>query len=275
MNKFSHFLQERLVQYNNGKKYGQVVFLAGGGGSGKGFAISNFLDLSSYKVIDVDKFKDAFLKLNQITHKYPEIADLNLSSPSDLNILHQFVKRTGIAKKQLDYLFDPSQGVGQLKNIVFDETGKDLETYSIVPRLLDMGYHPRDLHITWIFTNFREAVQNNIKRGAGGGRQVSDEILFKAHAGAAKTMYEIIFKNKLPAGVDGSITVTLNNKNETVVYTDANGNPIKDSKGNIIVKDFTYLTLKKPGRPIMSEKSLLDKFREWILNNSPDTSFID
>ena len=38
-------LEEKLILYNNGAKYGQVVFLAGGAGSGKGFAISNFMHL--------------------------------------------------------------------------------------------------------------------------------------------------------------------------------------------------------------------------------------
>jgi len=35
------YLEEKLVLINNGKKYGQIVFLAGGAGSGKGFASDN------------------------------------------------------------------------------------------------------------------------------------------------------------------------------------------------------------------------------------------
>ena len=31
-------LAEKLIMFNQGKKYGQVVFMAGGAGSGKGFA---------------------------------------------------------------------------------------------------------------------------------------------------------------------------------------------------------------------------------------------
>ena len=33
------YLEEKLIMYNQGKRYGQIVFLAGGAGSGKGFAI--------------------------------------------------------------------------------------------------------------------------------------------------------------------------------------------------------------------------------------------
>ena len=47
-------LNEKLITYGNRKPYGQVVFVAGGAGSGKGFAIENFLDSSSFKIRDVD-----------------------------------------------------------------------------------------------------------------------------------------------------------------------------------------------------------------------------
>ena len=37
-------LEEKLIMFNNGARYGQIVFLAGGAGSGKGFALSNFME---------------------------------------------------------------------------------------------------------------------------------------------------------------------------------------------------------------------------------------
>ena len=36
-------LEEKLIVYGGGKKYGQIVFLAGGAGSGKGFASEKFM----------------------------------------------------------------------------------------------------------------------------------------------------------------------------------------------------------------------------------------
>ena len=50
-------LNEKLIVLSNGKKYGQIVFLAGGAGSGKGFAKDNFLDSSKFKTRDVDEAK--------------------------------------------------------------------------------------------------------------------------------------------------------------------------------------------------------------------------
>jgi hypothetical protein len=59
-------LEDKLILYNNGAKYGQVVFLAGGAGSGKGFAISNFMQGEDFKIRDVDELKIAFQKLDDL-----------------------------------------------------------------------------------------------------------------------------------------------------------------------------------------------------------------
>jgi hypothetical protein len=51
---FYQQLDEKLIMYNQGKRYGQVVFLAGGAGSGKGFAQKEFMEADKFKVFDVD-----------------------------------------------------------------------------------------------------------------------------------------------------------------------------------------------------------------------------
>ena len=50
-------LEEKLILFNNGARYGQIVFLAGGAGSGKGFAIKNFMEGNKFKIRDVDEWK--------------------------------------------------------------------------------------------------------------------------------------------------------------------------------------------------------------------------
>ena len=74
-------LNEKLIVVGKGAKYGQIIFLAGGAGSGKGFAIGQFLDNSKFKVRDVDELKVAFLRVQELTGKYPEIKGLDLSKP--------------------------------------------------------------------------------------------------------------------------------------------------------------------------------------------------
>lgn len=66
------YLEEKLVVVGGGKNYGQVVFLAGGAGSGKGFAIKNYLEGNKFKVFDPDAFKDAFIRMRDAL-KNPQI----------------------------------------------------------------------------------------------------------------------------------------------------------------------------------------------------------
>ena len=59
-------LDEKLITFSNRAPYGQVVFMAGGAGSGKGFAIDNFIDAAGFKVRDVDEMKKALAKLDKL-----------------------------------------------------------------------------------------------------------------------------------------------------------------------------------------------------------------
>src|SRR5210317_1572140 len=59
-------IDEKLITFSNRAPYGQIVFMAGGAGSGKGFAISNFIDSAGFKVRDVDEMKSAVGKLDQL-----------------------------------------------------------------------------------------------------------------------------------------------------------------------------------------------------------------
>ena len=62
-------LDEKLIIVGKGKRYGQIMFLAGGAGSGKGFAITNFLEGDKFKVRDVDEWKKALMKVGELKKK--------------------------------------------------------------------------------------------------------------------------------------------------------------------------------------------------------------
>ena len=84
-------LIEKQIIIGKGKKYGQVVFMAGGAGSGKGFAVKNFIEGEKFKVRDPDEMKKAFLKLSETKKKFKEIRGLNLNKPKDAFNLHIFI----------------------------------------------------------------------------------------------------------------------------------------------------------------------------------------
>jgi len=256
----TQMLNEKQILFNGGKKYGQIVFLAGGAGSGKGFAIKNFLQGNDFKIRDVDEWKLAFMKLNDTTGRFPELSGLNLRNPKDVFKLHMAVKDAGIKDKTLDGLLsDVSQD--RLPNIIFDITLKELgDITEVLPRLQAVGYDAKNIHIVWVLTNYRVAVTNN----AGRDRVVPEDILLKTHEGAAKTMYQIV-AGSIPSGIDGKVAVILNNRENTVFFDRPN------STGDKVIKDFTYLTIKQEGKSPVKRKEVQQQVFDWIKDNIPKT----
>ena len=258
---FYQQLDEKLIMYNQGKRYGQVVFLAGGAGSGKGFAQKEFMESDKFKVFDVDELKKLFIKVRDL--------DMDLRNPDDVAKLHDMVKKSGVRDARLNLLaksVSQSKSKETLPNLMFDVTLKEIEDIKeMLPMLNALGYDGKNIHVTWVLTDYYVAVKANQERD----RVVPDDILLQTHVGASKTMSEII-KGKLPRGVNGEVRVILNNRRNTIPYTDAEGNPIKGSgSGKIIVKDFTYVTLKKSGKPFVNDAAVQKQVFSWIRDNVP------
>ena len=261
------YLEEKLIMYNQGKRYGQIVFLAGGAGSGKGFAIANFMEKEKFKVRDVDEWKKAFMKIADAQNKYPEIKGLKLSNPRDVAKIHKFVKKLGIKEKSIDLMLADANS-RHLPNIMFDITMKDTSNIDVVmPKLIKAGYDAKNIHLTWVLTNYAVAIVNNRNRE----RVVPEDIMLLSHEGAATSMYDVI-KGKLPKGLNGSVRVILNNRDNTIPYVDPDTKkPMKTSQGNLLVKDFTYLTFKKEGKSIGPEMDVKRQLLGWIAANVPKT----
>ena len=253
-------LDEKLIMYNNGAKYGQVVFLAGGAGSGKGFAQKNFMEADKFKVFDVDELKKLFIKVRSL--------NMNLKNSQDVFDLHMMVKKSGVKDARLNLLAKSLSDAGKkgiLPNLMFDVTLKEIEDIKeMMPMLNALGYDGKNIHVTWVLTDYYVAVQANQERD----RVVPDKILLQTHVGAAETMSDII-KGKLPRGVDGSVNVILNNRDQTIPFKDKDGKPIKTASGNIVIKDFTYVTLKKPGKRFEKDASVEKQLWSWISKNVP------
>ena len=263
-------LAEKLLIIGKGKKYGQVVFLAGGAGSGKGFSIKNFMEGDKFKVRDVDEWKKAFIKLAELKGLYPEIKGLDLTKPKDVFTLHEWMKKKKIKEKMLtNMLNDLNQN--HLPNVIFDTTASDkTKITEVIPELLGAGYDPKNVHIVWVLTDYSVAIQQN--RNPERGRVVPEDIMLQTHEGAAKTMWSLVRKGT-PRGINGGVYIILGGKKNTVFYTGADGKPIKTGKkkDTFVVKDFKYLTMKKPGKKMSTESGLQGQALEWIRQNAPRT----
>lgn len=296
-------LVEKQILYNNGKRYGQIVFLAGGAGSGKGFAIKHFMQGEEFKIRDVDELKIAFQKLDEmnkftvddllakygsnigerdkdliqkeIIDKGLKLSQLNLKTPTHVYLLHVLVRATGAKDKTLDLMLEGASK-SQLPNILFDSTFKDVEDLEkTIPLLIKAGYDTKNIHLTWVLTNYEIAIKNNKSRS----RVVPEDILLATHKGAAQTVYNLI-NTGLPREVDGGVYIILNNPQNTIYIVDPRtGKEYRDARGNPVIKDFKYLVMKEPGKPAKKEIELKKQLLIWIRDNTPpgtlDTSELD
>ena len=296
-------LIEKQILYNNGAKYGQIVFLAGGAGSGKGFAIKHFMQGSEFKIRDVDELKIAFQKLDalgkfttqdlldkygdkisdkdkeliqrELTDKNLKMGELDLKTPTHVYILHVLIRATDVKNKTLDLMLAGAEK-GQLPNLIFDSTFKEVSDMTdVLPKLFAAGYEPKNIHVSWVLTNYQIAIKNNKSRA----RVVPEDILLATHAGAAQTVYNLV-TTSMPPSVQGGIYVILNNPENTIFIVDPQtGKAYKDKKGNPVIKDFKYLTLKEPGKSAKKEIDVKKQLLTWIKDNVPpgavDTSELD
>lgn len=285
--KFFNYLNEKQIIIGGGKKYGQVVFLAGGAGSGKGFAISNFMEMDKFKIRDVDALKVALVKLAKSKGETEGIASTDFKNPDDVFRLHALVKSKGIIDHTLDLLLTGAEKQ-TLPNILFDVTLKDIgDVRGKIRQLFEIGYKPEDIHIVWVLTNYDIAVEQNLSRD----RIVPAHIVLDTHQGAAKTMMGLL-KNEIQGIgtlIDGSITVVLNNKENTIYMTTSDtrktikgkdkfiqlsGEKI-EKNGSFIIKSFKSINVKEVGKPLKTDDDFeheLYKWKDlekWVEENSP------
>tara|TARA_B100001245_G_scaffold1397_1_gene1118 strand:+ start:15990 stop:16898 length:909 start_codon:yes stop_codon:yes gene_type:complete len=280
MKKFSQFLTEKLILISNGKKYGQIVFLVGGAGSGKGFALSNFMEKEKFKVRDVDEWKSLLQRMARLAddperfarlklkgsnidpERYKEIKDLDLTKPEDVFTFHKWVEASGIKDKTLDAMLSQMEKPEILPNIMFDITAKKLDDIAkFMPRILSAGYDPANIHIVWVLTNYTVALSNNLD--AKRGRIVPEDIMLWTHKGASQTMFDYVQAKGKKLAINGAIHVILNNRENTVYWGNDKGDKIDT------IKDFKYLTLKDRGGAMKKEKSIQRQLYHWIVDNIP------
>jgi hypothetical protein len=299
----AQYLEEKLIMLSNGKRYGQIVFLAGGAGSGKGFAATNFMQSELFKIRDVDEWKSSFMKIADLAdnpeklaklhlrgstfdpEKFREIKGLNLKKPADVSKLHQFVDELGIKDNTMTNMLKGMRNRKTLPNIMFDITAKNVQSiHNMMPDLLRAGYNPANIHMVWVLTNYQIAIKNNSSRS----RVVPADIMLQTHSGAANTMFSIIQKKGKKLAINGSIHVILNNPENTIKWEegDVSRGGKKLTKAAIsnrtkgrwqpksnklsVIKDFTYITLKHRGKDMKTEKEILVTLHRWIENNVPE-----
>lgn len=272
MNEAVDLLYEKLVVFGGGAKYGQIVFMSGGAGSGKGFASKTFMEAEKFKIRDVDEWKKAYLELAKLKNINPELKSLDLKNGDDVFKLHKFVKERGTKDKTLEMLLADVKA-DRLPNIIFDITGKEMGDFEeVIPKLLETGYDPKNIHVAWVLTDYKVAYTANLTRE----RVVPAQVFLDTHQGAAKTMQSLIDRKKMPEGANGRFVVIMNNRENTVFFN--TGDVYKGKRvdlknqqkvGAAGVSGFYYITVKEAGKPFKPEEQWKEELHKQIVANVP------
>lgn len=247
----AEILMEKLITFG-GQAYpnfGNVVIMAGGAGSGKGFVLSNLVGLEG-KVLDVDELKTAAAKSPLIRKRVKaetgmdieEIA-ADLKNPENVGKLHDIIANVlELDTRKQKVLMRGILGAApdRKPNLVFDTTLKDLQKLGNLSRMLtNVGYEKKNIHIVWVVNDIEVAKSQNLKRS----RTVPAEILVNTHRGASQTMADIVNMGKtLKRYMDGDIVFAFNK-----VGVDAD---LKVSGGGgSFLQDAKYFYAKRQGKP--------------------------
>jgi hypothetical protein len=264
-------LSEKLITFA-GKaypKFGNVVIMAGGAGSGKGFVIDRLVGLEGY-TFDVDQLKSLAAKTPAIIKKIKDemgidIADLaaNLRNPENVAKLHDIIgSYLGLdaARQKTLYTSILTASPDRKPNIIFDVTLKDLKKLETLTRqVTGLGYDKKSVHIVWVINDIEVAKAQNAKRD----RTVPVEILVNTHRGAAQTMLDIVnMGNSLKKYMDGDIVFAFNK-----VGVDAN--LATSDKGGSYIKDANYFYVKRSGKPVMDVETINKDVRAKIAQYVP------
>lgn len=280
-------LLEKLITFGGQAypKFGNIVVMAGGAGSGKGFILNKLVGMEG-KVFDVDQLKTLAAKTPAIQKRVKDELGIDilalsqdLRNPENVGKLHDIIGNylgTDKMKEKLFYRSVLTAPVDRKPNIIFDMTFKELSKLEKVARdASKLGYDKKNIHIVWVINDIEVAKQQNAERS----RVVPSEILINTHRGAANTMGDIInMGNTLKKYMDGDIVFAFNkvNVDSELVKSDRGGKKIgmKDDPkrtGGSYVKDANYFYVKRAGKaptPVDKlDKEIRMKIKSYVPKN--------
>lgn len=288
LSSFSQFTQdlelnEALITFarQTYPRFGHVVLLAGGAGSGKGLVRKKLLGIEG-KVFDVDDLKSMAMKAPKILSRVKkefgtELDKLSLKNPDDVFTLHTIVGDELNLPKKREAAFAASVLTAppdRKPNIIFDVTLKDLQKVAnLAATVARLGYPKENVHIVWVVNDISVAMQQNKERE----RVVPEDILINTHRGVNSTMKDLVLVGSARNYVDGDIYFAFNKAKIDTHFVKGgkkgSGAFIKqkDKKGKTISSGANYVQVKKSGQPVNKDaltKSLKAKLNVYTPNNT-------
>ena len=284
----TEYLEEKLITFGGVAypKFDNVVIMAGGGGSGKGFTLSKLMGIEG-KVLDVDELKTLAMKTSEFRDRVKQEMGIDitkgtfdLKKPENTSKLHEIIDKYHIMDKKKEALFTSIVTKKEMKpNIIFDVTLKNLsKLHNLAMKCEELGYKKENIHIVWVINDYEVALAQNFKRD----RVVPEVILKDTHTGASQTMRAVItMGNEIKQYVDGDIWFAFNQSKidvtaETREYASKGrfnvGQPAPEGSKvktrPVHIKEALYMKVKPKGGSMMSitdfSIEILEKIKSYV-----------
>jgi len=273
----SILLNEVLIQFGKTKdtKFNQIVIMAGGAGSGKGFIKNNVMDIDGI-TFDVDKLKKLAMKSKLIKSNIKkefgvELDDLNLRTPGDVSKLHHIIKQIGLSDRKTNAIYASiiQADENRKPNLIFDVTMKTTSVLIEINKMAsDLGYLKENIHIVWVLNDLETALKQNAKRP----RVVEDDILIDTHNHVSFQMQSILRKMiNIQKYMDGLFYIAFNK--QFVNSTVKKGNSVKTPFGistPMFVENMEYVKIKDKLKPINHISEIEDEIYQKIISLVPN-----
>jgi len=259
-------------------KFGNVVILAGGAGSGKGFVKANLLGIEGFS-FDVDELKKLALKAPGLKKLVKKELDLdmdkmNSKNPKDVSKLHYLISdylRLDKTKRSSLYNSIFTADPRRKPNLIFDVTLARLgKLEELSHAVQELGYDKKNIHLVWVINDIEIAKKQNLQRS----RTVDTDILVNTHRGASQSMADIVkMGNRIKKWLDGDVVFAFSRIKVDDTETGAADIPLakSDKGGQYVLKGAKFFYIKKAGKPPMKldmiQKSVRAKIASYVPKN--------
>lgn len=270
---FQDYLEEALIVLGgrSNPKFNNVVIMAGGAGSGKGFVLNNLIGVDGFK-FDVDALKSSVMRtpklVDQIKKEFGvdvSVEKFPLTNPKNVEKLHAIIKSSlHLDDKKLTTFYASvlSTHPERKPNVIFDVTLKSLNKLQKLSDMVSLlGYPKENIHIVWVVNDIEIALKQN--KDPSRGRIVPPEILVNTHRGVSATMHDIVsMGERLKQYMDGDIVLAFNKIGVDSEY-------VKSGKGGGYIKKANYVYIKRAGNDIMPEDQVRKELGSKIASYVP------
>jgi dephospho-CoA kinase len=210
MQTFKQHLNEIHISPRNGAKYGQVIFLVGGAGSGKSTATKSFINTTNYKILNPDDLKALLVQAgNKGSKSFKAMKGVNPNTPKGASKVHNFMRDKKIGSKRARTMMRnlKSSKTKYLPNLLFDRTFSFAgEFKKISQELFAAGYRPENIHVVYVMTDVEMALERNKTRS----RSLKKDVVIGTNKGAMKEFTRLFFNRAKGAMANGDYFIIIN-----------------------------------------------------------------